>query len=71
MFIKPFSEIVGNLDDVNFEDNQVVCKISFQKVIELPLEAIDRNKIESLKGVRIGIFNDNGNYKIRKIKSRR
>ena len=70
MHLNVFSEIVGTLTDVVFKEGKMVISFSLSQEIEVPNEAIQKEKIENLIGKKIGLFNNNGNYKIRKIKKR-
>lgn len=67
MNLQPYSEVVGILIDVKFENNHAELVFSIQKSIELPSIAISKEKLQIFLGQRVGIFNCGGNYKIRKI----
>ena len=62
-------EIVGILHSVEKED--ACCKLKFTctKEIELPSNAVQLQQLMSLVGRRIGVFNYDGTYLVRVIKS--
>ena len=63
-------EIVGFIGDVRDENGCTKITFSVQKEIEIPEDAISSEKLESLIGKRVGIFNCDGIFKIRIIGTR-
>ena len=63
-------EIVGNISNVHDENGFKKLTFSLQKEVEIPVDAISSEKLESLIGKRVGIFNCDGIYKIRIIRER-
>lgn len=61
------SEIVGTIVEISYRDDITILKFSILKEIELPSGAVQEQKLKSVIGRRIGIFNINGEYKIREI----
>ena len=64
-------EIVGTLLSVEEDDTCSKLQFSCNKLIELPSTAILHEQLSLLVGERIGIFNYEGNYKIRIIKGKK
>lgn len=62
-----YTEIIANLSEVKQENGQTKLFFSFQKEIEFPIDAISKKKLEGFVGERVGVFNCNGDIKIRKI----
>jgi hypothetical protein len=62
-------EIIGKLIDVEYKNQtlQLVLKIEFDNILEIPICYDDEFKI--FKGEKIGILSIDGHYFIRKIKS--
>ena len=69
--LKPNSEIIGNLLEVNKRNDTLEIVFYNIKEIQIPKDAISYDKLESLIDQRIGIGNFNGEYKMRKIRSRK
>jgi len=69
--LKPFHEIVGQLMDIQKENNHIRLVFSINKEIDIPAQVFIEKELELLIGKRIGLFNNNGNYKIRKIKRKK
>jgi len=58
--LKPFQEIVGTLTKVEpSEAGQIKITFTMQREIELPASAIPLDKLVSVVGKRVGIFNLN------------
>ncbi len=70
MKLEPNHEIVGDISNVHEENGFIKLTFSLQKEVDIPEDAISSEKLESLIGKRIGIFNCNGIYKIRIIRER-
>ena len=68
MILKPFHEIVGTLTSVESSGECTILVFSVQREFEIPKDAISMEKFEEFIGLRVGIFNNNENYIIRKIK---
>lgn len=69
MKLEPNHEIVGVISNIHDENNGYTrITFSLLKEIELPKEAIPKEKLKSLIGKRIGLLNLSGDYRIRKIK---
>jgi len=68
--LEPDREIVGILHAVEEEDNNCNLQFSCTVEIELPSTAIPHEQLSSLVGERIGLLNMDGDFYIRKIKSR-
>ena len=64
------SEIIGTLIGIEEDGNCSKLQFSCYKEIELPKTAIPQNKLISLVGKRVGIFNCNGEFFIRIIKGK-
>ena len=70
MKLNPYVEIVGTLVDICFKEDTIILLFSFPKEIEIPSDAILEQKLKSALGKRIGIFNLNGEYKMREIREK-
>ena len=66
MKLENFHEIVGTLSKVESNGQHMKVEFMIRKVYEIPLDAISIEKLESAIGNRVGIFNCDGNYRIRK-----
>ena len=68
MQLKPYQEIVGNLTDI--KSNEVYNKAIFSMIMEvdIPRDAIEVAELKNYIGERIGIFNNNGEIRIKKMK---
>jgi len=64
------TEIIGTLASVKDENNKTKLVFTICKEIEIPESAIPREKLEGFIGERIGVFNCDGEYRIRKIRRR-
>jgi len=68
MKLENYEEIIGMLANIKTIDkNNIETTFSIKKMIELPINDFKQSKLFSLIGKRIGIFNNNGEYKIRYI----
>lgn len=65
------SEVVGTVTDVSLEQGCVRVVFSIESVLEFPVDKICFEKLKGYVGKRIGIFNNDGNYKVRVIKKTR
>ena len=59
-------EIVGTLESYSKEDNKINMVFQVHKTIELPLNAIPDEELEDCINRKIGIFNNEGDYRLRK-----
>jgi len=67
--LRPYTEIVGTLSEIQQKSNHVELIFTIQKNIEIPRGVISEAVLEASVGSRIGIFcSDVGDYVIRKIK---
>ncbi len=67
MKLEPNHEIVGTISNVHDENGYTKIIFSLLKEIELPKEAIPKEKLKSLIGKRAGIFNCGGDYRLRNV----
>lgn len=61
------NEIVGVLSKIKDKDSCIELVFMIQKKIEIPQDTLSWEKLQSVVGKRIGIFNCGGYYKLRKI----
>jgi len=64
------SEIIGKLSKITSDGQRVKLILSINKEIEVPAEAFSHDELKKNLDQRIGIFNFNGEFFLRKIKSR-
>ena len=68
MKLRANHEVVGTLTDVVYENDCAKVVFSIRKEIGLPAEAIPREVLKNSIGKRVGIFNCDGEYRIREVK---
>jgi len=66
MKLNTYHEIVGTLENYSKEDNKINLIFQIHKTIALPLNAISDEELEDCINRRIGIFNNEGDYRLRK-----
>ncbi len=66
MKLEPNWEIVGTLAEVESKDGITTLQFSIRKTYEIPTAAIDEGKLRSLVGERVGVFNCDGDYRVRR-----
>jgi len=66
--LEPMQEIVGTLDGIKDNNNRIKLKFTICKEIEVPYDAIPKEKLQAAVGHRIGIFNSGDRYKLRRVK---
>jgi len=71
MLLKPGSEIVGRLTQLIKNKSTTTLIFSTQTEVEIPKNSISEDKLTPLIGEKIGLFNYDKKYKIRKIQKRR
>jgi hypothetical protein len=66
MILKNYHEIVGTLESYKEKDDilQLVVKIEYN--LELPKNAIPKEELDDCMDRKIGIFNNAGDYRLRK-----
>jgi hypothetical protein len=65
-----FNGIAGTVAAIEVSSEVIKIFFTVGKVIELPLNTFSAEVLDSIIGKRIGICNNNGNYKIRIIKKK-
>jgi hypothetical protein len=68
MQLKPYQEIVGNLSDVITNNDFTKAIFSIMLEVDIPIDDIDELKLRKYVGQRVGLLNNNGEIRIRKIK---
>ena len=71
MKLEPQHEIIGILQAINDEEHCIKLTFSFTKEISIPPTEIPQEKLYGFLGEKIGIFNNDGNYKFRIIKDKK
>ena len=54
--------ITGNLSKVKYENSQIKLVLSLKKEIEILPTTIPLNRLSSLKGKKVGVFNVDGEF---------
>jgi len=67
LILKPFQEIVGTLTEIEVKDGCIMLVFAIEREIEIPTAAISHDRLDQIKGQRIGLFNNSEKYFIRKI----
>ena len=67
MKLQNLYEIVGTLEDIKSEEDKVSLTFIFKKIIEIPKDALSIDTLNNCKTKRVGIFNLDGKYYLRKI----
>ena len=67
MILKPFQEIVGTLTEIEVKDGCIMLVFAIEREIEIPTAAISHDRLDQIKGQRIGLLNNSEKYFIRKI----
>lgn len=62
-------EVVGTISEIKLEGNQVKLLFITMREIELPKDVFAYEQLKAVLGKRVGIFNIDGEFFIRKIKS--
>ena len=70
MILKSNHEIVGTLTNVIYEGKKVMLKFSMIRELEMPADGIPKEKLSQFIGQRVGIFNHDGFYFIRKARKK-
>jgi len=72
MKLKRYYEIIGVLTNLKHDKSNDILSISTHWNVELPKNAISKDKIKDLVGTKIGVFNaGDGRYKIRSISNKK
>jgi len=67
MKLGDYHEMVGTLEKYIQEDNCIKLVFKIQTIIELPIGAIPKNELDDCINRKIGIFNNKGDYRLRKL----
>ena len=67
MQLKPYQEIVGLLTDIKSEGGCNTAIFSMMMELDLPLDAINVVELKNFIGKRIGLLNNDGKIKVRKV----
>ncbi len=67
-YLEPNHEIIGILTGLENTDDQIVMEFTIHKKIGIPIGAIPREKLQKMVGTRIGVFNNDGDYRTRRVK---
>ncbi len=59
-------EIVGLLQKVESNDQYIKLDFTLHRTYELPIGALSEKKLQSLVGERVGVFNCDNVYKLRR-----
>ena len=66
MKLKDYHEIVGILKNYIQEQDSIKLVFKIEKTIELPIGAIPKNELDDCLNREISIFNNKGDYRLRK-----
>lgn len=66
MKLKEYHEIVGTLETYTHEEDCIKLVFKIQTTIELPIGAIPKKELDDCINRKIGIFNNQGDYRLRK-----
>ncbi len=66
MNLKTYHEIVGTLESYSEKNNELNLLFQIHKTIEPPQDAIPKKELDDCINRRIGIFNNDGDYRLRK-----
>lgn len=66
--LEPMHEIVGRLAGIEDNNDWIRLKFTICKEIEVPYDAIPKEKLQAAVGHQVGIFNSGDRYKLRRIK---
>jgi hypothetical protein len=66
MKLKDCHEIVGTLDSYTQEQDCIRLVFRIQQTIEVPIAAIPKKELDDCINRKIGIFNNQGDYRLRK-----
>ena len=66
MKLKKYHKIVGTLESYIQENDKTRLVFQIQKTIELPQKAIPKEELEDCISRKIAIFNNDGDYRLRK-----
>jgi hypothetical protein len=67
MKLKDYHEIVGTLEKYTQEEDCIKLVFKIQTTIELLIEAIPKKELNDCINRKIGIFNNKGDYRLRKV----
>jgi len=67
--MKNFCEIIGTLQEIDTAGEDAKLIFNVRKEVNLPLNVIDLDKVESYIGHKIGIVNIDGNFHFRLMKN--
>ena len=71
MKLENHHEIIGTLSKVKTDEQYMKMEFLIHKAYEIPLGVISTEKLKSVVGKRIGIFNaGDGTFKLRKVKKK-
>jgi len=68
MQLKSYQEIIGNLTDVITKNEVTKAVFSMMIEIDILIESIEDEKLRKYIGQRIGLLNNEGEIRIRRIK---
>jgi len=66
MELKDYHEIVGTLESYSQEHDCFRLAFRIQQMIEVPIDAIPKRELDDCIKTKIGIFNNQGDYRLRK-----
>ena len=66
MKLKDYHEFVGTLESYTQEPNCIRLVFRIEQTIELPVGAIPKMELDDCLNRKIGIFNNQGDYRLRK-----
>ncbi len=67
MQLKPYQEIVGLLTDIKSDGDYAKAIFSMMVEVDLPRDVINVGELKNFIGKRIGLLNNDGKIKIRKV----
>lgn len=66
MKLKDYHEIVAVLESYTQESDCIRLVFRIEQIIELPKDTIPKNELDDCINRKIGIFNNQGNYRLRR-----
>lgn len=64
-------EVVGTLSGIETNEHHMKLEFTLHKDYEIPIGALSEEKLRAMIGERIGIFNSNGDYRVRRANKRK
>jgi len=59
-------EVVGVLSKVKSNEQHIKLDFTIHKTYEIPIDAISEKALQDMVGARVGVFNCNGDYRVRR-----